>query len=206
MSAASIATPSFRSRSRLSVQEAVALYCAYDSRKPPFGTIAMHDRMEKDEADNFRAHRPGPPPRREHAACTTASAAPDPKVAPPATGSATGDSNYRFGAFELLVRRQLLLYAGAPVHIGSRALTILTVLVEGAAELITKETLIAAAWPTTFVDVSNLKVNVASLRRALASKDPREEYIATVPGRGYRFVAPVHRIFVGPGGLPPENP
>ena len=26
------------------------------------------------------------------------------------------------------------------------------------------------------------------------------------PGRGYRFDAPVHRILIRPGGLPPKNP
>jgi hypothetical protein len=51
----------------------------------------------------------------------------------------TGDSDYRFGAFELLVRRQLLLHANAPVRVGSRALAILTVLVEGGGDLVTKE-------------------------------------------------------------------
>jgi predicted ATPase/DNA-binding winged helix-turn-helix (wHTH) protein len=118
----------------------------------------------------------------------------------------TGDSDYRFGTFELLVRRQLLVHSGAPVRIGSRALAILTVLVEGAAGLVTKEKLIAAAWPTTFVVDSNLKVNVSNLRRALKSNDPSQDYVASVPGRGYRFVAPVHRIPIGAGGLPPKIP
>ena len=113
-----------------------------------------------------------------------------------------GDSDYRFGDFELSVRRQLLIHAGDPVRLGSRALTILTVLVAGAGDLVTKEKLIAAAWPTTFVDDSNLKVNVASLRRALESVDPEQDYIATVPGHGYRFIAPVHRVSMGAGGLP----
>ena len=118
----------------------------------------------------------------------------------------TGDSDYRFGAFELLVRRQLLVHAGTPMRIGSRALAILTALVEGAGDLVTKEKLIASAWPTTFVGESNLKVNVANLRRALRSNDPGQDYIATVPGRGYRFIAAVHRVSIGAGGLPPKIP
>jgi predicted ATPase/DNA-binding winged helix-turn-helix (wHTH) protein len=116
----------------------------------------------------------------------------------------TGDADYRFGAFELLVRRQLLVHAGAAVRVGSRALAILIVLVEGAGNLVAKEKLIAAAWPTTFVDDSNLKVNVANLRRVLESVDPGQDYIATVPGRGYRLITPVHRIPIGAGGLPPK--
>ena len=116
----------------------------------------------------------------------------------------TVDSEYRFGAFELLVRRQLLLHAGAAVRVGSRALAILTVLVEGAGDIVTKERLIAAAWPSTFVDEGNLKVNIANLRRVLASNDPEQDYIACVPGRGYRFVAPIHRTREEARGLPPK--
>jgi predicted ATPase/DNA-binding winged helix-turn-helix (wHTH) protein len=118
----------------------------------------------------------------------------------------SGDSDYRFGAFELLANQQVLAHAGAPVRIGSRALAILTVLVEGAGDLVPKERLIAAAWPTTFVDDSNLKVNVSNLRRALRSYDPSEDYIVAVPGRGYRFIAAIHRISTGARGLPPTIP
>ena len=118
----------------------------------------------------------------------------------------TCDSVYRFGAFELLVRRQLLIHAGTPVPVGSRALAILTALVEGAGDIITKEKLIAAAWPTTFVDDSNLKVNVSNLRRALRFKDPSQDYIVAIPSRGYRFIAPVQRISAGARGLPPRTP
>ena len=116
----------------------------------------------------------------------------------------TGDSDYRFGAFELQARRQRLLHAGAPVRIGSRALAILTALVEGAGDLVTKEQLIAAAWPNTFVDDSNLKVNISNLRRALAACSPGQDCIVTVPGRGYRFIAPVDRIGMAAGGQPPK--
>jgi predicted ATPase/DNA-binding winged helix-turn-helix (wHTH) protein len=116
------------------------------------------------------------------------------------------DSDYRFGMFELSARRQVLISAGAPVRVGSRALIILTVLVEAAGDLVTREKLIAAAWPTTFVDDSNLKVNVANLRRALETVDPGQDYIATVPGRGYRFIASVQRIPTGVSGLPPKIP
>jgi hypothetical protein len=99
----------------------------------------------------------------------------------------TGDSDNRFGAFELLARRQLLVHADTPVRIGGRALAILTVLIEGAGDIVTKEKLIAATWPSTFVDDSNLKVNISNLRRALGSHDSGQDYIATVPG-GVSFV------------------
>ena len=103
------------------------------------------------------------------------------------------DAVYLFGAFELLVRQQLLVHVGTPVPVGTRALAILTLLVERAGELVTKEELVATAWPSTFVHEANLKVNVANLRRLLSARDAWQDYIATVPGRGYRFVGPVRR-------------
>jgi DNA-binding winged helix-turn-helix (wHTH) protein len=96
-----------------------------------------------------------------------------------------------FGRFTVIPTRQLLLRDGIPVRIGSRALDILVVLVQRSGELIAKHELIAKVWPDTFVDESNLKVNVCLLRHALDDTQKPPQYIATVPGRGYRFVAPV---------------
>ncbi len=63
-------------------------------------------------------------------------------------------------------------------------------LVSRPGEIVSKKELIEFCWPDTFVHEDNLKVNIASLRRSLSS-DPDVPYIATVAGRGYRFVAPV---------------
>ena len=97
-----------------------------------------------------------------------------------------------FGPFRLLPAQQLLLEGDAPVRLGSRALEILTALVERAGELVTKTELMARVWPDTVVEESNLKVHVAALRRALGDGQPGRRYLANVPGRGYRFVAPVN--------------
>src|SRR5215510_14526567 len=98
---------------------------------------------------------------------------------------------FAFGPFRLIPSQQLLLRNGVPVQLGSRALDILTVLVRHSGELVTKNDLIAAVWPNTFVDESNLKVNVCHLRRSLGDTQKPAKYIATVVGRGYRFVAPL---------------
>ena len=98
---------------------------------------------------------------------------------------------FRFGAFQLVPGRELLLDGDKPVHIGSRALRILTVLVERAGELVGKNELIDLVWPDTFVEEGNLKVHVAALRRILG--DANSRMIANVPGRGYRFIADISR-------------
>jgi predicted ATPase/DNA-binding winged helix-turn-helix (wHTH) protein len=95
---------------------------------------------------------------------------------------------YVFGSFRFLARQQLLVRDGEPVKLGGRALDILHVLVTSAGELVTKRALQQAVWPSTFVHESNLKVHIHSLRRALGETSPQPTYIATVAGRGYRFM------------------
>lgn len=98
---------------------------------------------------------------------------------------------FQFGPFVLKPGRQLLLKHGAPVKIGARALDILTVLAERPGEVVSKRELYARTWPDTFVGDGNLKVHIASLRRVLDEVVEAPRYIATVTGRGYRFIADV---------------
>jgi len=58
------------------------------------------------------------------------------------------------------------------VRLGSRAFDILAALVERAGEVVGKEELRARAWPQTFVEDSNLKIQVGALRRALGDAKP----------------------------------
>jgi DNA-binding winged helix-turn-helix (wHTH) protein len=99
--------------------------------------------------------------------------------------------SFRFGSFLLQPERQRLLKLEAPVRIGGRALDLLTLLVERAGELLTKEELLSGVWPDTFVEEGNLKVHIAGLRRVLGECPTDRRFIATVVGRGYRFIAPV---------------
>jgi predicted ATPase/DNA-binding winged helix-turn-helix (wHTH) protein len=96
-----------------------------------------------------------------------------------------------FGPYRLLAAQRLLLEGDKPVRLGSRAFDILTALVERAGEVVGKEELIARAWPQTFVEDSNLKIQVSALRRALGDGQGGHRYVVTVPGRGYNFVSPV---------------
>jgi len=98
-----------------------------------------------------------------------------------------------FGPFRLLPAQRLLLEGDTPVRLGSRAFDILAVLVEHAGRLVSRQELIARVWPNLFVEECNLKIQVSSLRRVLGDGRSGVRYIATVPGRGYEFVAPVTR-------------
>jgi predicted ATPase/DNA-binding winged helix-turn-helix (wHTH) protein len=96
-----------------------------------------------------------------------------------------------FGPFRLVAAERLLLEGDKPVRLGSRAFDILAALVERAGQVVGKEELIARAWPQTFVEEANLKIQVSALRRALGDGQNGHRFVVTVPGRGYNFVAPV---------------
>ena len=84
--------------------------------------------------------------------------------------------------------------AAAPVDIGSRALEVLRVLAERPGDLLSRREIVAAAWPGMLVDDNNLTIQIAALRRALDRDGAQGSCIQTVPGRGYRFMAPVTRV------------
>jgi DNA-binding winged helix-turn-helix (wHTH) protein len=96
-----------------------------------------------------------------------------------------------FGPFRFAPSRQQLLRDWTPIRIGSRAIDILTALVERPGEILSKEELIACAWPSIFVEEGNLKVHIAALRKALGDAHAEPKYIVTANRRGYRFAAPV---------------
>lgn len=96
-----------------------------------------------------------------------------------------------FGPFTLYPRQRILLGAGEPVSIGSRAIDLLIALLERPGELLSKDELMSRVWPSTYVVEGNLKFQIAALRRALRDGQDCRRYIATSPGQGYRFVADV---------------
>ena len=99
---------------------------------------------------------------------------------------------HEFGDFRLDVTRRLLSRRdGTPVRLTPRVFDTLTVLVGHAQTVLDKERLMEAVWPDTIVEENNLSQNISTLRRVLGDQPGSNRYIATVPGRGYRFVADV---------------
>ena len=81
----------------------------------------------------------------------------------------------------------------APVAIASRALDVLGVLVERPGDLVLKDEIMAAVWPETVVEDSNLPVQIRALRRVLDQGRAEGSCIQTVAGRGYRLVVSMKR-------------
>jgi DNA-binding winged helix-turn-helix (wHTH) protein/tetratricopeptide (TPR) repeat protein len=98
---------------------------------------------------------------------------------------------YEFGKFRCDPQEHLLLSEGRPVALSPKAFEILLALIQSKGRLLTKDALMHQVWPDSFVEEGNLTVNISALRRALGENSGEQQYIETVPRRGYRFVAPV---------------
>jgi serine/threonine-protein kinase len=104
---------------------------------------------------------------------------------------------YGFGDFRLDPGRRLLLGRdGTPISLKPKAYDTLAYLVDHAGAVVHKDELMQAIWPDTVVEENNLTQNIALLRRTLGEGHGEHRYIATVPGRGYQFVAGVEEIAV----------
>lgn len=107
-----------------------------------------------------------------------------------------GKELYEFGPFLLDPRKHLLLLDNQPVSLQLKAFETLLVLVRHSEQVVLKDDLMKSVWPDTFVEESNLAQNIFVLRKTLGDTAGRHHYIATIPGRGYRFVARVRVISV----------
>ena len=96
-----------------------------------------------------------------------------------------------FGPFRLFAVERQLKKGDEALQLGGRALDTLIALVERAGEVVTQGELISRVWPDVTVEEVNLRVHIASLRKALGDGRGDTRYIVTVAGRGYSFVAPV---------------
>jgi predicted ATPase/DNA-binding winged helix-turn-helix (wHTH) protein len=103
------------------------------------------------------------------------------------------ESEIFFGPYKLVVAERQILHADEPVHLSARALDLLTILIERAGRVVSKAELMAHVWPDVTVDEASLRFHVVALRRALKDGQDGARYVATIPGRGYCFVAAVHR-------------
>jgi predicted ATPase/DNA-binding winged helix-turn-helix (wHTH) protein len=113
-----------------------------------------------------------------------------------------GEEALAFGPFRLFRRAKLLTESGRPVRIGSRALEILTTLVEQGGRVVSKNELISRVWSSTVVEETNLRVNLHGLRKILGDGRGGARYIVNVAGRGYQFVAPVTTVNAAPRRAP----
>src|SRR6478735_5860969 len=108
--------------------------------------------------------------------------------------STSAKAFYEFGPFRIDMERYLLLRAGEPISLSPKVFETLLFLVQNRGRIGKKDEIISNVWPDTFVEESNLAQNIFLLRKALGEEKNEHRYIVTIPGVGYRFVAPVREF------------
>ena len=99
---------------------------------------------------------------------------------------------YEFGEFRVDgVKRLLLRVNGETIPLTPKIFDTLLYLIENNGKVIEKDELMSAIWTDTIVEENNLNKNISVLRRVLGEKPGEHRFIVTVPGQGYKFVAPV---------------
>jgi len=111
---------------------------------------------------------------RRHSACRRTSDVP----------TATAEPPQRFGHFEIHAGERALRVGGQPAAVGARAFDLLLALAQRRERWVGKQELLDLVWPGVVVEEHNITAQISSLRKLLGPN-----VIATVPGRGYQFVA-----------------
>jgi DNA-binding winged helix-turn-helix (wHTH) protein/Flp pilus assembly protein TadD len=105
--------------------------------------------------------------------------------------SDSAKSIYEFGAFRVDLERYLLFRDEKLIPLSPKVFETLIFLIEHRSEVVKKDDIMNKIWPDTYVEESNLAQNIFLLRKALGEEKNEHRYILTIPGVGYRFVAPV---------------
>ena len=105
----------------------------------------------------------------------------------------TADCAYSFGPFRLDGRTRRLVRDGETLRLSDRYLELLLALVSRPGQIVSKDSLIEAAWKDVAVGDNSLEQAISAIRRTLGRAADGQAYIETVARRGYRFVADVTR-------------
>ena len=100
---------------------------------------------------------------------------------------------YEFGSFRLDPLKRRLSKDGETLRLTPKAFDLLVVLVEEHGRTVEKDKLLERVWAGTIVEENNLNQNITALRKLLGDSRQESQYIATIPGIGYRFVAEVKK-------------
>jgi Tol biopolymer transport system component/DNA-binding winged helix-turn-helix (wHTH) protein len=115
---------------------------------------------------------------------------------------ATVNGRYAFGPFIVDPVKRTLCRQDRFVPITAKPFEVLVVLLQHRDRVVSKDELLSLVWPDTAVQENNLVRQISSLRRALGQRADQHDYIVTIPGQGYRFVATVNSAHPLP---PPAN-
>lgn len=98
---------------------------------------------------------------------------------------------YQFGPYRLDATRRTLSRGEDPLPLTSKVFDTLLALIANHDRVLLKDELMRLVWPDSFVEEVNLAQNISALRKIFGESPGENRYIATIPGKGYRFVGEV---------------
>jgi TolB-like protein/DNA-binding winged helix-turn-helix (wHTH) protein len=98
---------------------------------------------------------------------------------------------YEFGPFIIDAVERIVTREGSPLPITPKVFDTLLYLLRNRGRSLTKDELLKNIWPGSFVEEVNLAVNISNLRKLLGDNPQDPQYVVTLSGRGYRFIAEV---------------
>jgi len=101
-----------------------------------------------------------------------------------------GAVEYQFGAYRARNDSLILLYQGVMLPLAPKVVKTLIALLDNAGRIVSKEELLQLIWDDSIVEEANLSQNIYSLRRVFDATSG-DQFIETLPRRGYRFTASV---------------
>jgi DNA-binding winged helix-turn-helix (wHTH) protein/Tfp pilus assembly protein PilF len=101
---------------------------------------------------------------------------------------------YEFGPFRLDLEEKLLSHEGETVALAPKVFETLVLLIENRGRVLKKEEMMETLWPDRYVEESNLTQNIFMLRKIFSEDRGKDQYIETIPKRGYRFIGTVKEV------------
>ena len=100
---------------------------------------------------------------------------------------------YEFGVYRLDSKSGVLFREAEHVALPPKVTELLVALVEAEGRVLSREELVQRLWPNTIVEEGSLTSHISMLRKALGEDPKTQDFIETIPKRGYRFAASVRR-------------
>lgn len=111
---------------------------------------------------------------------------------------------YRFGSFVLIPETRELLAAGVARAIEPQVFDLLHYLVSQSGRVVPQDELIRVIWKGRIVSDSAISARISAARAAIGDTGQRQDWIRTLPRRGFRFAGPVEAV-PPPGGGQPDT-
>ena len=110
---------------------------------------------------------------------------------------------YRFGPFEVVLESRELRASGASRPVEPQVFDLLCYLLKERDRVVSQDELIAAVWNRRIVSDTAISARISAARAAIDDDGKRQQWIKTIPRRGFRFIGLVETIEQSPSvGVP----